>query len=206
MGRITKLERQKGAVARISVFVDDLFLAGLSAKAIRDLDLTLGMEIFSEFRSRIIQEAARESALLSLARREHCRAELAAKLRQKRFPDATVKTVLDRLEALGQLDDRRFARAWVERRKAYHPRGRQMLVLELKQKGVSQDVINDVLDEMLGPTDEEKLLIELIRKRVQSSDRSDPDRFKNRLLGFLARRGFTYDDIRRILNMYYPEI
>jgi len=206
MDRITRLERQKGGINRISVYVEDRFVAGLSAKAVRDLDLSPGMVADEELISRIIREAARESALLSLARREHSRLELAGKLKQKQFPDRTIQIVLNQLEAQGQLDDRRFARAWIRRRNAYHPRGRHMLALELAQKGISSEVIDEILSELLPHTDEEQLIIDLVRKRMTIAGHADPDRFKIRLLGFLSRRGFSYDDIRRVLAEHFPEI
>lgn len=206
MGRITKLEKQKGGARRVSVFIDDRFVAGLSGKAAHDLDLTLGMEVSGDLHARIIHEAARESALLSLARREHSRAELAGKLKQKKFPGKTINTVLDDLERRGQLDDRRFAQSWIERRNAYHPRGRRLLALELKQKGVSSEVATDALAEQLPENGERELLIDLIRKRLRTSSRSDPEQFKRRLLGFLARRGFSYGDIRRALAEHFPEL
>ncbi len=206
MGRITKLEKQKGGARRISVFVNDRFVAGLSPNAVRDLDLSPGMEVSGKLYAQVIYESARESALMSLARREHSRAELAAKLKQKKFPGNTIKAALDELEKRGQLDDRRFARAWIEHRNAYYPRGRRMLALELKQKGVSSEVAAEALAEQLPESGERELLINLIRKRLRTSSRSDPERFKRRLLGFLARRGFSYGEIRSVLVEHFPEL
>jgi len=206
MDRITKLEKQKGLVNRISVFINDRFFAGLSAKAIRDLELVPGIEATAELRHRITRIAAWESALMSLSRREHSRAELAGKLKQKGFAGEIIAHVCDELEKRKYLDDRRFARLWIERRKAYHPRGRRMLALELEQKGVAPDLGREALDEHFPEDDERTALIELIDKRRRTSSHHEPEVFKRRLMGFLARRGFSYDEIRRALAEHFPDL
>ena len=85
-------------------------------------------------------------------------------------------------------------------------RGRRMLALELKQKGISSEVAAEALAEQLPESGERELLINLIRKRLRTSSRSDPERFQRRLLGFLARRGFSYGEIRSVLAEHFPEI
>jgi len=206
MARISKLERQKGATRRISVFVDDRFFAGLSTKAVRDLDLSVGQELSEKLRQEIVRLAARESAMMSLARREHSRAELAVKLKQKGYSAIVITSVLDELEKLGYLDDSRFARIWIERRSAQHPRGRRMLAAELEQKGIPAELVRDALAEHFPEDSERGLLIDLVRKRLRSSTGFDPRAFKRRLLGFLARRGFSYDDVRQVLAEHFPEL
>ena len=206
MGRITKLEKQKGAIRRISVYVADCFIAGLSAKSVRDLSLRVGLEVDGRLRLQIMRTAAYESAIMSLSRREHSRAELVGKLKQKQFDGEIIISVLEELEERGYLDDRRFAQMWIERRTANHPRGRRMLARELEQKGVSAEVARETLAEHFPETDERGVLIGLIEKRRRISSVSDPQVFKRRLLGFLARRGFSYDDIRQVLAEHFPEL
>jgi len=206
MARITKLERQKGAAGRISVFVDGRFLIGLSVKAVRELELGVGLEVTDKLHSEIIRTAALESAIMSLSRREHSRAELAAKLRQKGYADRIVKSTLDELQERGYLDDRRFARLWIERRSVHHPRGRRLLALELEQKGVSAELAREALAEDFSEASEREVLINLVRKRLRTLSGSDPQVFQRRLLAFLARRGFSYDDIRQVLAEHFPEL
>ena len=206
MSRITKLEPQQGAARRISVFVDDRFVAGLSARAVRDLGLQVGHEFSADLHREILRASARDSALLSLARREHSRAELTGKLHQKGFAGELIALVLDELERQRYLDDRRFARMWVEHRRASHPRGRRMMALELEHKGVSTEIAREALN-VAFPEDEEcGDLAELIRKRLRNARRTEPQVFKRRLLGFLARRGFSYADIRQVLAEQFPQL
>ncbi len=206
MTRITRLERQKGGPRRVSVYLDDEFFIGLSGKAASDLRLKMGMEVDPELRRAMTFAAVRESALLSLARREHSRAELAGKLKQKKYAGGTIKAVLDDLVTRGYLDDRRFASFWIERRCNGHPRGRRMLSVELQQRGISPELAKEALDEHFPEQTEQALLIDLIKKRMRSAGRLAPEVFKRRLMSFLARRGFSYGDIRGTLDEHFPDL
>jgi len=206
MERITKLQQQQGAVRRVSVFIDNRFAAGLSPKAIRELNLQVGMEVDADLQRKIIRTAARESALLFLTRREHARAELAGKLKQKGYPGEVIASVLDELERQRYLDDQRFAQLWVAHRRAAHPRGRRMVALELEQKGVAPEVAREAIDVVFPENEEREDMAALIRKRLRSLQRLDPQVARRRLFGFLARRGFSYEDVRQVLTEDFPEL
>ncbi|RKY64670.1 MAG: hypothetical protein DRP99_01665, partial [Candidatus Latescibacterota bacterium] len=62
------------------------------------------------------------------------------KLLKEGFGEDVVGEVVGRLEELGLLDDREFARAWVEERLRLRPRWRRALKEELLRKGISEDV------------------------------------------------------------------
>jgi SOS response regulatory protein OraA/RecX len=61
------------------------------------------------------------------------------------FRVALVEGAIERLTSLGYLDDRAFARAWVESRDRAHPRGARALRLELARKGIDEATIRAVL-------------------------------------------------------------
>ncbi len=202
---ITKIASQKKSGVRVSVFVDDTFLAGVSRKALRTLGIAVGQEVGQELRQRIIYQSAYESALASLTRRDHSGAEIRRKLAQKRFDREIVDAVLQELKRNQFVDDQRFARGWVERRTAFRPRGRRLLAVELEQRGVPEEIIRNVLDEF-SPDEESEALVGLIHKKLRELRACEPEVKKRRLLGFLARRGFSYSDIRQVLTDHFPDV
>jgi len=113
---------------------------------------------------------------------------------------------LDVLEKERLQSDSRFANAWINTRRRLSPRGRTALAYELKQKGIEESQIDTSL-KSYTESDETEALRELIAARlprlVASGD--DPAKIKRRLLGFLSRRGFTYDDIRQVLTRHFPD-
>lgn len=87
----------------------------------------------------------RERALRLLARREHSRAEIARKLELAGFSAGEIAPLLDEFEARNWLSDRRFAESWVADHRARA--GSIKLAYELRQRGVSEDLIETVLGE-----------------------------------------------------------
>jgi regulatory protein len=100
-----------------------------------------------------------------------------------------------RLKELGYIDDQLYARRFLESRNRSRPKGKKLIQLELRNKGVSRDII-DGLD---GPTD-----IELARVAVQKKyslwKRLPIVEQKRKLFGFLQRRGFGSNVIFRIID------
>jgi regulatory protein len=135
----------------------------------------------------------RERALRLLARREHCRAELARKLEAAGFDAGDVQPLLDEFEAKNWLSDRRFAESWVADHRA--KAGSVKLAFELRQRGVPESVIDEVLDEN---RDSE---LQRARDVWQKKFRSAPaDRVeKARQMRFLQGRGFDSDVIRAVV-------
>src|SRR3978361_1297659 len=82
------------------------------------------------------EEQARALCLRLLTGRSRTRAELCGQLAKRGYPDAVSAAVLDRLAAVGLVDDRDFAEQWVQSRRARAGKSRRALAAELRTKGV----------------------------------------------------------------------
>ncbi len=82
-----------------------------------------------------------EIAAHFLGTRPRTRRELELRLRRSGTTDEVIATTLQRLEALGLVDDVAFARWWAEQRDRHAPRGRRMVEAELRQRGVPREVM-----------------------------------------------------------------
>ena len=91
------------------------------------------------------EEQARALCLRLLTARARTRAELEAQLAKRGYPDDVTVLVLDRLTAVGLLDDADFAEQWVRSRRLNAGKGKRALAAELRTKGVDDEVINGVL-------------------------------------------------------------
>ncbi len=136
----------------------------------------------------------RERALRLLARREHSRAELVRKLGQTGFAQHDIEALLDEFEEKKWLSDQRFAESWVadHRVKA----GSIKLTYELRQRGVSDSIIEAVLGEQ---RDSE---FERAREVWQKKFGVPPDNAAEqaRQMRFMQSRGFTTEVIRKTLT------
>ena len=137
------------------------------------------------------QEAvARKILLDQLTGRARSRQQLADKLAQKNVPEELANRLLDRFEEVGLVDDAAFARDWVLQRSSGKGLARRALALELRRKGIDDELARDAL-ELVEPDDEQEAARDLVRRKLRSVQGLDVDRATRRLVGMLARKGHS---------------
>jgi regulatory protein len=135
------------------------------------------------------EAVARKILLDQLTGRARSRKELADKLARKQVPDEVATTLLDRFEEVGLVDDAAFAQEWVQSRQVGRGLARRALSVELRRKGVDQQVIADAV-EQVAPEDEVEAARALVRRKLPSLQRFDRVTVVRRLTGMLARKGY----------------
>jgi regulatory protein len=162
-----------------------------------------GQETAAEAASPPISEdlegAARQLVLRQLTRAPRTRAQLAAMLARRRFPDETVDRVLDRFGELQLIDDAAFARAWVESRHAGRGLARRALAYELRARGVEGETVDAAVAE-LSPDQEEATARALVRRRLQATAGQDGQARIRRVVGALARKGYSASLVFRLVR------
>ncbi len=141
---------------------------------------------------------ARTIVLNKLTAQARTRAELEQVLAKKLVPAEVARTVLDRFEQVGLVDDAAFARGWAESRQRSRGLSRRAIAQELRRKGVPDDLAGPVLDE-IDPADEEQAARELVRRRLRSMGSLDGPTRRRRLAGMLARKGYPGDLTFRVV-------
>lgn len=137
------------------------------------------------------EEQARALCLRLLTARSRTRAELAGQLAKKGYPDDVSNRVLDRLAAVGLVDDTDFAQQWVQSRRANAGKSKRALAAELHTKGVDNDVITTVLNGIDAGAERERAE-QLVRARLRREVLTEDDtKVTRRLVGMLARRGYS---------------
>jgi len=142
---------------------------------------------------------ARTIVLRKLAAQARTRAELSKALQAKHVPQEAADAVLDRMEAVGLIDDEGFARDWVESRQQRRHLSRSALRRELMTKGVERTQIDSAL-EQVDADDELTAARALVAKKLSSMDGLDRQVRYRRLAGILGRRGFSPSVISQIVG------
>src|SRR5262245_50639613 len=148
-------------------------------------------------------EAAREAALRLLERTRRTRSDLARRLREKGFDPTVSGGVLDRLAAVGLVDDAEYALAFLTERWGRRAAGRRRLEQELRRRGVAGDDVERAFsrfEESLGPADEVRLARRVAEQAARRYARLDPRLQRQRLYALLVRRGFDSETIERALR------
>lgn len=134
--------------------------------------------------------AARTIVLRQLAVQPRTKAELARTLRRKGVDDEIAEHVLGRLSEVGLIDDAAFAQAWVESRHAGRGLARKALAHELQRRGVDRKDIEAAV-EQLPPETELATARKLVARKLASTRRLEPQARLRRLVGMLARKGYS---------------
>ncbi|MFD0397780.1 recombination regulator RecX [Kitasatospora sp. NPDC127121] len=133
---------------------------------------------------------ARDICLRLLTGAAKSRKQLADALRKREIPDDVADEVLTRLEEVGLIDDAAFAAAWVESRHAVRGLSRRALAQELRTKGVAADLVEQAVAQ-LDHDDETEAARALVDRKLRSTRGLDPQVRMRRLVGVLARRGYS---------------
>ena len=150
-----------------------------------------------------------EVAARYLAARPRTRWELRRRLQRASVSEELINRTLDRLAALGYVDDVGFARWWAEQRDRHAPRGRRLVEAELRQRGVPRDVLEELrgaeiaepaLDAEGLPTSEQERAHVALAAHLRGRPLPDDRTALQRVGMYLVRRGFDPETVRATLR------
>lgn len=148
------------------------------------------------------ESVAREVCLRMLTMSPRTRAQLADALRRKEVPEPIVERVLGRLSEVGLIDDEAFAQAWVRSRHTGRGLAGRALAAELRRRGVADETVKEAVA-TLEPEEEERTARELVVRRLAATRGQDPAKRIRRLVGMLARKGYSsglaYGVVKQVL-------
>jgi regulatory protein len=142
---------------------------------------------------------AREICLRLLTATPRSRAQLADALRRKNVPDEVAERVLGRFADVGLIDDAAFSQAWVQSRHLGRGLARRALAAELRQRGIADETVSAAV-ETLDPDQEETTARELVARRLAGTRGLDPAKRMRRLVGVLARKGYSAELAYRVVR------
>jgi len=188
----------------MNIYLDGEFAFGLSS--ILAAWLTEGQELSEEkvvtLQTEDELEITYQKALHYLGYRPRSSSEVRQNLLKRGVSDELVEKTITRLRQAGLVNDQEFARAWIENRNTFQPRSKSALRFELHRKGLSDELVQPVLDELV---DDQPLALEAGRKYSHRLTGLAWPEFRMKLSGFLARRGFSYGTLTPIVSEIWKE-
>jgi regulatory protein len=116
--------------------------------------------------------------------------------RVRNLSDQIIAQIMQRLTEYKFVDDREFAKFWIEHRK----KGFRILKLELQQKGISKDIIEEASSGFDLENKEINLLQKLIEKKQRSLKNETPQKAREKMIAHLMRKGFGFDLVKKTLD------
>jgi len=206
--KITSISLQVRDKNRVNVSVNGKYRFSLDYTQIADL----GVKVGNEYNEEQLTDLENESqfgklymrALEYSLMRPHSQYELSQYLYRK-TRDTLTKTgsikkgvskelttrVFDRIIEKGYVNDEAFARYWIENRQLRKGISKRKLQAELASKGVNRSIVESLLSET-ERTDEDEIL-KIIEKKASRYDD------EQKLVAYLARQGFSYEDIKQAI-------
>lgn len=205
MAKITEIKKRKGWGKQVNVFLDGKPALALLAETVLKEDLKVGQEVCEDRREALADKDRYQrcfnAALRYLGYRPRSESEIKQRLQRHGFEGECVAKTLARLKEQGLLDDMVFAQYWRENRETFSPRSRRLTKLELKRKGLSNEIIEQTISEI----DDKDSAYRAALNRAQRLSLADYQNFRERLGGYLGRRGFSYDIIKEVVDKVWRE-
>jgi regulatory protein len=127
--------------------------------------------------------------------------ELRERLTRRGFASGIVTATIDQLKEKGLVNDRSFAQFWKDNRESFRPRSQRLTRLELRRKGVGEDII----DQVVTGIDDNESAYQAALSKIRSLSTPDYDVFRCRLASYLQRRGFSYRVIDHTVKQVWQE-
>jgi regulatory protein len=127
-------------------------------------------------------------------------------LKKKKVNSSISQKVIAKLKESNFLNDVEFAKWWIEQRTLIKPRAWRIIKIELKQKGISSEIIEELnINSKSEETSDLTNAIKLAQKRF-SRYKSLPRQEINQKLGrFLISKGFDYDTVKRSIDEVFSK-
>lgn len=120
---------------------------------------------------------------------------------EKQKLEQVINSTVARLKEQKFLDDREFAKWWIEQRTKVRPRALRIIKFELKQKGIEKDLVEDVLENSdLDLESEFDKALKLAQRRIVRYKKEDPKKLYEKMARYLASKGFDFDIIKKVID------
>lgn len=200
MPQITKIKSQRNK-KRVNVYLDGKFAFGLPTETLVEVGLVVGQELSEKEAEALIFknefQKLLDRAYHFLSFRPRSEKEVKDFLKRKGATEEIWEKIIKKLKKLKYIDDLEFASWWVEQRASFRPKGKMALKMELRQRGISSEIVTQMIEERV---EELPLAKMAARKKIKVYQNLPALKFRQKMSSFLSRRGFSWQTIKTVLE------
>ena len=163
----------------------------------------LSQEIYEKIRIEVILKRAKLRAMHLLNDMWRTESQLREKLTRNDYPADIIEAAISYVKSFGYINDYEYARSFIESRK--ERKSRREIYMQLTTKGVARDLIDAAFEECYEREDSTEAIRRLLEKKHYDPENATPEE-KKKVMAYLVRKGFGYDDIRRTMQVYEYEM
>lgn len=202
--KITDIKQQQKNLSRFSIYADGKYVFSVSDWQVGSLGIKIGQEISADEIKKHKQDSdfgkIYDRTLRWLALRPRSEWEINTCLAKKTDNQEVIEEIKLKLAGLSQINDEAFARSWVNSRRSLKLTSKYRLRQELLQKHVAGEVISKVL------ADDETEDLEIIKKTIIKKQRQTRYQDHEKMMAYLSRQGFRYDEIKQALEQLRDDL
>ncbi len=154
-------------------------------------------EELAQLRQTVLRQAAREAAIRYLSVKDRTEQGLIERLLRAGYEQDAAADAVSRMKTMGYVDDTRYARRYISDQLTLKSVSRKAIRMGLRARGVSDEVLDEVLAEVEQTDDE--TAIRGLRKKFGKYDLQDPQ-IQKKAMAYLLHRGFSYETVRKALS------
>lgn len=206
---ITSIKPQKNKFGgtRVNIYLDDKFGFGLDLQTLLKEGLKVNQELSEKEIETIVKQSEFQTSYDKILRfatmRPRSEKEFEDWLAKHKVHESLKEELFNRLKRLQLLDDKKFASWWIEQRQSFRPKSKKVLSIELRVKGISKEIIDNVFAE--EKIDEKFVARQMLQKKEHLWKELTGFEKRKKMFGFLIQRGFNTDIIREILGEFQDD-
>lgn len=216
MPEITSVEQQKNNPKRFNIFLDGEFAFGADEDLIVDKRLVTGKILTASDVKQLIQEAEIGKLMEKMYRlfsiRQRSEKEVRDYFRSKR-QEAGIKgkeqisilvidQVIETLKNKGLINDLEFAKSWIEARRRSRQKADRLIKLELLQKGIEKEIIEEAFSRQLSDISQADLASKALEKKMRIWKNLSKMEFKKKAYQYLNSKGFPFEIISVVIEKF----
>lgn len=202
--KITRISKKKNR-RLYDIFIDGEPVLSVSSKKILEKfglepGLVIQSDEFYELKQRIEFFEAENILLQFLNYRFRSKKEILHKLQSKNISPPVIDELVKKYEQERFINDANFAESFILDLISHHPQGNFAIKQRLRQKGISNEIIERLGAEYLFDDTEHEMAVRELTKRKSKYMKMKPRERRNKALAFLQRKGFSYTCARESIE------
>ena len=156
-------------------------------------------ETVREIKEKVLAKRAKARALHLLNAAPRTEAELKRKLEEGLYSQEITEQAIAYVKSFGYINDYQYALSFIECRQ--EKKSRREIQSLLAQKGLDPEITARAMEEAYAEKGDQEAIRKILERKHFTEIMGDPQRLQ-KVLGYLARKGFRYEDIRRVVQNY----
>lgn len=198
--KVTKIESV--TKTKFKVYVEEQFAFVLYKSELSRYRIVTDEEItedtFQKIKKEVILKRAKLRALHLLNDMDRTEAQLRTKLKQGLYTEDIIEQTIEYVKSFGYIGDASYARRYIQSRQKN--KSKKEIYVELCKKGVAREEIDSAMEECYENHGEEEAIRTLLRKKKYNPEQAT-EAETQKIYGYLARKGFSYDQIRQVIQV-----